>query len=327
LQVASISDIKIADSFTPALSAADLDAIVDCLNHVLDSSELSLTPPGGDLQTIDIIDDSGTPKLRTTWSGGDTVYVTASEIEDKLTDMADTLAAKANSYLGAESPDWTARVVAEDGLLKVTVELSLFGRDATLHTEFGFSGLDFSFADATLSVGAKTVTFSGSGDIGATDYIPWLEMETFSLNDDHPGLRDFIADNEDALLDAIDDMVETLVDNTGTELAVRAVTSVAVEGADVVVTGACLVEGDVTLDGRTNIIDAMFIAQYTVGLRELDACQCCCGDTTDDGTVNIVDAMHIAQFTVDPRGAAGVLFKPLWECDCDEGRTIDPLTV
>ena len=31
-----------------------------------------------------------------------------------------------------------------------------------------------------------------------------------------------------------------------------------------------LMEGDSTMDGHTNIIDAMFVAQYTVGLRSFD---------------------------------------------------------
>jgi hypothetical protein len=92
-------------------------------------------------------------------------------------------------------------------------------------------------------------------------------------------------------------------------------------------TGSTLVEGDVNCDGTTNIVDAMYIAQYTVGLRELDADQMICGDTTDDGSVNIVDAMHVAQFTVDPHGTANVLFKPLWESEFDEGITLDPLDI
>jgi len=81
-----------------------------------------------------------------------------------------------------------------------------------------------------------------------------------------------------------------------------------------------LIEGDVTRDNVTNIVDAMFIAQYTVGLRDFDVNQLVCADTNDDGTVNIVDAMHIAQYTVDPMGSGGVLFKPLWE------EAFDPLT-
>jgi len=84
------------------------------------------------------------------------------------------------------------------------------------------------------------------------------------------------------------------------------------------------VEGDVNLDAQTTVVDAMFVAQYTVGLRALDATQLLCGDTTDDGSVNIVDAMHIAQFTVDPEGQGGILFMLLWDPAHDSG-LLDPL--
>ncbi|MCK9356721.1 MAG: dockerin type I domain-containing protein [Dehalococcoidia bacterium] len=84
------------------------------------------------------------------------------------------------------------------------------------------------------------------------------------------------------------------------------------------------VEGDANGDGTTNIVDAMFIAQYSVGLRTLDETQLLCADTTDEGMVNIIDAMHVAQFSVDPTGAGGVLYKQLWETPADDA-LIDPL--
>jgi hypothetical protein len=80
-----------------------------------------------------------------------------------------------------------------------------------------------------------------------------------------------------------------------------------------------LMEGDVTLDLHTNIVDAMFIAQYTVGLRQFDTSQLLCGDTNDDGSVTIVDAMQIAQYTVDQDGSGGVLFELLWQGELDVG--------
>ena len=80
-----------------------------------------------------------------------------------------------------------------------------------------------------------------------------------------------------------------------------------------------LMEGDASMDGNANIIDAMFIAQYTVGLRELDEYELQCADTNDDGRVNIIDAMHMAQYTVDPDGAAGVLFMDVWTAGPDDG--------
>ena len=71
--------------------------------------------------------------------------------------------------------------------------------------------------------------------------------------------------------------------------------------------------GDVTGDMNVNIVDAMFIAQYTVQMRTFDDTAMRAGDTSGDGQLNVVDAMQIAQFTVDPTGDGGILFKPLWE--------------
>jgi hypothetical protein len=78
-----------------------------------------------------------------------------------------------------------------------------------------------------------------------------------------------------------------------------------------------LMEGDVTLDGCVNIVDAMFIAQWVVGLRTLSADQLTCADTFDDGSPDIADAMHIAQWVVDPNGSLGVLLVPLWQAPAD----------
>lgn len=86
-----------------------------------------------------------------------------------------------------------------------------------------------------------------------------------------------------------------------------------------------LMAGDANIDGRTNIVDAMFVAQHTVGLRSLDVDQLKTADTNGDGLVNIIDAMHIAQYSVDPTGAGGVLFKPLYDESYHEG-LFDPLT-
>ena len=80
-----------------------------------------------------------------------------------------------------------------------------------------------------------------------------------------------------------------------------------------------LMEGDASMDGEANIIDAMFISQFTVGLRDLDTYQLSCADTNDDGQVNIIDAMHLAQYTIDPNGDAGILFEPLWSSGPDDG--------
>jgi hypothetical protein len=77
-------------------------------------------------------------------------------------------------------------------------------------------------------------------------------------------------------------------------------------------------EGDVTLNGHVNIVDAMFIAQWVVSLRTLSADQLECADTFDTGNPNIADAMHIAQWVVDPDMTYGVLKVPLWQSPADD---------
>ncbi len=57
-------------------------------------------------------------------------------------------------------------------------------------------------------------------------------------------------------------------------------------------------KGDVNGDGRVDIIDALFIAQYTVGTRTINTTV---GDVSGDGNANIVDALFIAQYTVGLR--------------------------
>jgi len=66
-------------------------------------------------------------------------------------------------------------------------------------------------------------------------------------------------------------------------------------------------KGDVNGDGIVNIVDALFISQYTVGLRGINLT---IGDVNGDGQVTIVDALFIAQYTVglraDPTGTTNI---------------------
>ena len=62
----------------------------------------------------------------------------------------------------------------------------------------------------------------------------------------------------------------------------------------------CVFCGDVNGDGQVDIVDALFIAQNTVGLRDALACTAQ-GDVRPDQSVDIVDALFIAQFTVGTR--------------------------
>lgn len=110
------------------------------------------------------------------------------------------------------------------------------------------------------------------------------------------------------------------------KLIIALVALVAVLAAPAVVMAApTLMEGDFTGDGKTNIIDAMSIAQYVVDPQGTagilwfvptpDNIEC--GDVNDDGVTNIIDAMLIAQWVVDPNGTAGILSAPLWDAVAD----------
>ncbi len=57
-------------------------------------------------------------------------------------------------------------------------------------------------------------------------------------------------------------------------------------------------KGDVNGDNQVNIVDALFIAQYTVNLRTLSPDTLVFADVNGDGKVDIVDALFIAQATV-----------------------------
>jgi hypothetical protein len=72
-------------------------------------------------------------------------------------------------------------------------------------------------------------------------------------------------------------------------------------GATVTQNFALTLKGDVNGDGKVDITDALFIAQYTVGLRTLTPTQLAAGDVNCDGKVDITDALFIAQYTVGLR--------------------------
>jgi hypothetical protein len=57
-------------------------------------------------------------------------------------------------------------------------------------------------------------------------------------------------------------------------------------------------KGDVNEDGVVNIIDALMIAQYYVGL-DPPGFNSTLADVNSDGVVNIVDALIVAQYDVE----------------------------
>jgi len=61
------------------------------------------------------------------------------------------------------------------------------------------------------------------------------------------------------------------------------------------------IKGDASGDGQVTVVDALFVAQYTVGLRTLTSQQLAAADVNGDGQVTVVDALFIAQYTVGLR--------------------------
>ncbi len=68
-----------------------------------------------------------------------------------------------------------------------------------------------------------------------------------------------------------------------------------------VFTVSAFIKGDVNGDGSINVIDALFVSQYTVGIRTLSSSQLAAADVNGDGQVTVVDALFIAQYTVGLR--------------------------
>jgi len=59
-----------------------------------------------------------------------------------------------------------------------------------------------------------------------------------------------------------------------------------------------LILGDVNSDGNVNIIDALLVAMYYIGLNPPDLVDLTAADTNCDSNINIIDALLIAQFYV-----------------------------
>ncbi|MBN2440194.1 MAG: hypothetical protein JXJ04_02580 [Spirochaetales bacterium] len=60
--------------------------------------------------------------------------------------------------------------------------------------------------------------------------------------------------------------------------------------------GGCFLLGDINDDGTVDIVDALLVAQYYVGLNpDIDTA---CAEVNCDGTIDIIDALLIAQYYV-----------------------------
>ncbi|MCK4222490.1 MAG: hypothetical protein KAX25_06405, partial [Dehalococcoidia bacterium] len=197
---------------------------------------------GGDLTGIDVVDDGG-PKLKLTWTsgGGGSVQYDAAAIQSKLTEAANSLVGQANDYLstGYGDPDgrWWLRVSIASGKLTFAAQFKLLGITAAITgMDISFTDLTASFTDATVSVGTSTkqTTFSGTADISCTNYVPSLTVTSLSVGDEYPGFRDYIADSgvNSALRDALDDLVDSLVTDTGLTCRLATFDHIEITGAN-----------------------------------------------------------------------------------------------
>jgi len=349
LYLSSFDDLHLPDAefaggfYYPALTAEEFQSWADNLSCILQKSGIAVgvDSGAGTLTGLAVIDDSGTAKVECSWSGGSTTLHGAAAIKAELDSGADSIASQMGGYFSAGEAggkwfvDIEVGTEVESGydLVNVDFEFAFCSTKlgiTDLNLAFnGSNGFDVDLAETVNSVlffGDKTTNFTGAGTLAFDGSVPSISFEHITMSDEWAGWQQFITDINSPLFTFMESSIDSLVEDSSLEAGLPRVGSIYVDDDDLVLEGPLLVEGDANLDGNTNIIDAMFIAQYTVGLRELTGDQMVTSDTTDDGWVNIIDAMHIAQFTVDPYSTAGVLFKPLWEEGPDDAM-IDPLTV
>ncbi len=135
--------------------------------------------------------------------------------------------------------------VVSNTSLDIDASFTAFGVTAALSDfNISFATLTATVTDATFSVGSCTTTWSAEAEVGCSNYVPSFTLNSLTLGDQHPELRDFIAAIQEPLLDAFEEASETVVENTGLTWPFWSITAISVEGTDVVLHSA----GDVTID-------------------------------------------------------------------------------
>jgi len=272
-EVTDISNVKIGDPFAtpdpyyePALSTEDLDTIAEKLNSIIEASEVSIGSPGAELVSIDVVDDGGTAKVELTWSDPTTSLHEASAIQQAVSDAADTLAGKANSYFAEDPARWSIDVLIADGLLQIDCEASFHGITVGLRDfDVDFDTLNASVAEATVYIGTATedATFTAAGDIAVTGGIPSITMTALTLGDEHPSLRQFVVDIQDALLPAIGQAVDNVVTSTKLKFGLATVDDIAVVGAVLRLTGSTTVAINLDLKQGWNMVSVPVVPTNT----------------------------------------------------------------
>jgi hypothetical protein len=242
------------DNYALQLTEGERQKIVDVLNQVIDSAGgLPITSTGGDLDSIDVV--GGDPgELVVNWSGGGSSSYDEDTLETKLEEMVLDLAGDVENYLqtGAGS-SWEVDV-SIDSTFDVYAQFTAFDTTAVLDVPITITTLNATTSGATVSIGSKTLTFMGDGDIGCSYRIPSLTMNDFGLESGSTELQDFVALIEPALLDAIEQASDKLVASTGLQFPFDFVSMIVVEPGQVVFHKADTVAVDCPLAVGWNLV-------------------------------------------------------------------------
>ena len=163
--------------------------------------------------------------------------------------------------------------VPRDGVI-MTVDTSIGTNGVEPGTEGFVASVSVDNAMGTISISGFDTTGTG----------PSTNLHVCTIN--------FIAGSREALNIAVSVNVDVLVDeNTSTIGLAR--------GLDAVINIKEIYFGDVNEDGAIDIIDALLVVQYYVGLNPVAfTAPLETGDSNQDGDVNVIDALMMAQYYV-----------------------------
>jgi len=95
---------------------------------------------------------------------------------------------------------------------------------------------------------------------------------------------------ENKLLNAKGEENTTIV-TTGSVLAVY-------DAGTLIASYEVVIYGDVSGDGKINILDAIRVNRHTIGMNTIKGCYLEAADPSKDGKVNIIDSITINRYTI-----------------------------
>jgi len=264
-QVTAVSNVNIG-GFWPSLSSSDLDKIADLLTQIIAASGLTVDSLAGNLTGIAVMDDGGTPKLQFTADSGTPVVWDEQSIVDKLDAALDSLAAQGEDYLSTGRPaKWDLGVsVTTDTKLTLDLEATLFGLTASA------DGVDITLGDmaataeGSISLGSsKSTTFSATGDLSCSNYVPAIAVTDLGIGDDYPGVRDWIESSKSALINGLDQLATNVIADTGLQVGLPIFTHIGIVGDNLEIRG-----GGIPIEGIVTEVDCTAMEGATLTLYE-----------------------------------------------------------